>query len=87
MSPLIFAYLALASALASGVLALGADRYPVLLRYGSSIFLGVCGVFAVFAGAWALIDEAPTTDLLALGLIREQPRALLGTTGSRRCSS
>lgn len=68
MSPLIFAYLALASALASGVLALGADRYPALLRYGSSILLGIGGVFAVFAGAWALIDEAPTTDLLALGL-------------------
>lgn len=68
MSPLILAYLALASALASGVLALGADRYPGLLRYGASILLGACGVFAVIGGVWAMIDEAPTTDLLALGL-------------------
>jgi formate hydrogenlyase subunit 3/multisubunit Na+/H+ antiporter MnhD subunit len=68
LSPLTLAYLALAGALASGVLALGADRYPGLLRYGASILLGACGVLAVIAGAWALIDEAPTTDLLALGL-------------------
>ncbi len=68
MSPLILAYLALASALASGVLALGADRYPHLLRYGSSLLLGFCGLFAIFAGAWALIDETHSTDQLALGL-------------------
>jgi formate hydrogenlyase subunit 3/multisubunit Na+/H+ antiporter MnhD subunit len=68
LSPLTLAYLALASALASGVLALGADRYPGLLRYGSSILLGMCGVLAVFAGAWALIDETHTTGQLALGL-------------------
>jgi hydrogenase-4 component B len=68
LSPLILAYLALASALASGVLALGADRYPNLLRYGSSLLLGLCGLFAIFAGGWALIDETHSTDQLALGL-------------------
>jgi len=68
LSPLILAYLALASALASGVLALGADRYPNLLRYGSSLLLGFCGLFAILAGSWALIDETHSTDQLALGL-------------------
>ena len=68
MSPLILAYLALASALASGVLALGADRYPNMLRYGSSLLLGFCGLFAILAGGWALIDETHSTDQLALGL-------------------
>ena len=68
MSPLTLAYLALISALASGIISLGADRYPGLLRYGSSILLGLCGLLAVIAGAWAMVDEAPATDLLALGL-------------------
>ncbi|MEK7206714.1 MAG: proton-conducting transporter membrane subunit, partial [Pseudomonadota bacterium] len=68
MSPLTLAYLALASALASGVLALGADRYPNLLRYGSSLLLGVSGLAAIVAGSWALINEAPALDQLALGL-------------------
>ncbi len=68
MSPLILAYLALLSALASGAVALGADRYPKLLRYGSSLLLGLCGLFAIFAGGWALIDETHSTDQLALGL-------------------
>jgi formate hydrogenlyase subunit 3/multisubunit Na+/H+ antiporter MnhD subunit len=68
LSPLTLAYLALISALASGIIALGADRYPNLLRYGSSILLGLCGLLAVITGLWAMIDEAPTTDLLALGL-------------------
>ena len=68
MSPLLLAYLALLSALASGAVALGADRYPNLLRYGSSLLLGLCGLFAIFAGGWALIDETHSTDQLALGL-------------------
>ncbi len=68
LSPLIFAYLALAGALASGVVSLGADRYPRLLRYGSSLFLGTCGLLAIVAGGWAMIDETPATDVLALGL-------------------
>jgi len=68
LSPLILAYLALLSALASGAVALGADRYPNLLRYGSSLLLGLCGLFAIFAGGWALIDEIHSTDQLALGL-------------------
>ena len=68
MSPLTLAYLALLSALASGVLALGADRHPHLLRYGSSILLGLCGLFAVSAGGWMLLDEKPLIGQLALGL-------------------
>jgi len=68
LSPLLLAYLALLSALASGAVALGADRYPNLLRYGSSLLLGFCGLFAIFAGGWALIDETHSTDQLALGL-------------------
>ena len=68
MSPLTLAYLALIGALASGIIALGSDRYPGLLRYGSSVLLGFCGALAVIAGVWAMIDEAPSTDLLALGL-------------------
>ena len=68
MSPLTLAYLALVSALASGIVALGADRYPGLLRYGSSILLGACGLLAIVAGGWALLDETPHLDQLALGL-------------------
>lgn len=68
MSPLILAYLTLFSALASGILGLGADRFPRLLRYGSSILLGLCGLLAILAGTWAMIDEAPSVDWLALGL-------------------
>jgi hydrogenase-4 component B len=68
LSPLLLAYLALLSALASGAVALGADRYPNLLRYGSSLLLGLCGLFAILAGGWALIDETHSTDQLALGL-------------------
>jgi len=68
LSPLTLAYLALVSALASGIVALGADRYPGLLRYGSSILLGACGLLAIVAGGWALLDETPHLDQLALGL-------------------
>ncbi|MHB8727750.1 MAG: hydrogenase 4 subunit B [Sulfuricaulis sp.] len=65
---MIFAYLSLFGTLASGVLALGADRHPRLLRYGSSIFLGLSGLLAIVAGGWAMIDETRSTDVLALGL-------------------
>ncbi|MGE5240232.1 MAG: hydrogenase 4 subunit B [Bacteroidota bacterium] len=68
MSPLVLAYLALAGALASGVPALAADRYPGLLRVGSSILLGLSGLLAVLAGGWAMIDETSSVDVLALGL-------------------
>ena len=68
MSPFSLAYLALASALGSSVVALGADRYPFLLRYGASALLGVSGLAAVAAGASALLAETATTDGLPLGL-------------------
>jgi len=68
LSPLILAYLALFTALASGVLALGADRHPNLLRYGSSLLLGFSGLLAMAGGGWVLADARPVTDQLALGL-------------------
>jgi hydrogenase-4 component B len=68
LSPLTLAYLSLISALAAGVLALGAERRPDLLRYGSSLLLGVCGFLAVSAGGWALLGESVHVDQLPLGL-------------------
>jgi formate hydrogenlyase subunit 3/multisubunit Na+/H+ antiporter MnhD subunit len=68
LSPLELAYLALASAFASGLIALGADRYPALLRYGSSLFLAIAGLAAVGAGAWALLQPAVATAQLPFGL-------------------
>ncbi|HYA38576.1 MAG TPA: proton-conducting transporter membrane subunit, partial [Candidatus Methylomirabilis sp.] len=68
MSPLVLAYLALAGTLASGVLALAADRHPALLRVGSSILLGLSGLLAVLAGGWAMLNETSSVDVIALGL-------------------
>ena len=68
MSPFSLAYLALASALGSSVVALGADRYPLLLRYGASLLLGLAGLAAVGAGMLTLLSEARLVDGLALGL-------------------
>ena len=68
LSPLGLAYLALACALASGVLSLGADRYASLLRYGSTILLGAAGLAAVGAGGWSLLHESRHADQLLLGL-------------------
>src|SRR3990172_8817730 len=68
LSPLGLAYLALACALASGVLSLGADRYASLLRYGSTILLGAAGLAAVGAGGWSLLHESRHADPLLLGL-------------------
>jgi formate hydrogenlyase subunit 3/multisubunit Na+/H+ antiporter MnhD subunit len=68
LSPLELAYLALASAFASGLIALGADRYPALLRYGSSLLLAVAGLAAIGAGGWALLQPAVVTDQLPFGL-------------------
>jgi formate hydrogenlyase subunit 3/multisubunit Na+/H+ antiporter MnhD subunit len=47
---------------------LGADRFPVLLRLGSSWFLGLAGLAAIAAGGWTLLTEIETRDTLALGL-------------------
>jgi hydrogenase-4 component B len=68
LSPLSPAYAALTFALASGALALGASRRPWLLRYGSSVMLGACGLAAVGAGGIALLGGEVLTDTLALGL-------------------
>ena len=68
MSSFSLAYLALLSALGSSVVALGADRFPFLLRYGASALLGVSGLAAVAAGLSTLLAETAVTDGLALGL-------------------
>jgi formate hydrogenlyase subunit 3/multisubunit Na+/H+ antiporter MnhD subunit len=68
LSPLEPAYLALASAFASGLIALGADRRPGLLRYGSSALLGLAGLSAAGAGLWALLAPTVATDQLPFGL-------------------
>lgn len=68
MSSLTFAYLAVVAALASGAVALGANRVPALLRYGSSALLGVSGLAAVAGGGLSLLTAAHATDRLPLGL-------------------
>jgi len=61
-------YLALVSALGSSVVALGADRFPSLLRVGSSLLLGVSGLAAVAAGTLTLLTEMRLLDVLPFGL-------------------
>ncbi len=68
MSPLILAYVAVAGALLSGVVALAADRFPAALRAGSFSILGIAGVTAVAAGGWALVTGTRTTAQLPFGL-------------------
>jgi formate hydrogenlyase subunit 3/multisubunit Na+/H+ antiporter MnhD subunit len=68
LSPLSLAYLALACASASGIVSLGADRSPKLLRYGASLLLAGAGLAAIAAGAWSLLAELSSVDRLALGL-------------------
>ena len=63
------AYLAVISALASAVIALGAyRRRNALTRALPFVLLGVSGVAAVTAGGWALLDGLKHTQLLPLGL-------------------
>ncbi|MHB8551744.1 MAG: hydrogenase 4 subunit B, partial [Acidiferrobacterales bacterium] len=68
MSPLMLAYVAVAAALLSGVVALVADRFPAALRVGSFSILGVCGVAAVAAGAEVMSTGARITSQLPFGL-------------------
>ncbi len=63
------AYLAVIAALASAVIALGADfRRNVFARTLPFLLLGVSGTAAVTAGGWALLDSLKLTQLLPLGL-------------------
>ncbi|MHB8346506.1 MAG: hydrogenase 4 subunit B [Acidiferrobacterales bacterium] len=62
------AYVAVAAALLSGVMALIADRFPAALRVGSFSILGVCGVAAVAAGAEVMSTGARITSQLPFGL-------------------
>lgn len=68
MSPFGFAYVALLSALGSSVIALGADRFPSLLRVGSSLLLGLSGLAAVIAGVITLLSGVQLLDVLPFGL-------------------
>ncbi len=68
MSPIDLAYVALAGALASALVSLGAERWPLLLRAGSFALLGVSGIAALAAGIAALFAAAPSTSALPLGL-------------------
>ncbi len=62
-------YLAVLSALASGLVALGADfRHGAALRNLSFALLGASGLAAVAGGGWALLAEARLHDTLRLGL-------------------
>lgn len=68
MSPLLPAYLALLATLASALVALGAERFPALLRYGSTIFLGLSGLGAIAAGTETLLVGAQLSAQLPFGL-------------------
>lgn len=61
-------FLALACALASGVVSIGADRHPVLLRIGSFVLLGASGLAALGACILTLAGGHTFTAELPLGL-------------------
>ncbi|MDE2089218.1 MAG: hydrogenase 4 subunit B [Gammaproteobacteria bacterium] len=65
---LALAYAAIASALLSALLALGADKFPALLKIVSFTLLGVAGSSAVAGGAWSLLSGTIQTAQLGLGL-------------------
>ena len=67
-TPALCLYLALGFALASGVLCVAADRYPVLLRTVSFVLLGVSGGAALAACLLVLTGADPFTVELPLGL-------------------
>ncbi len=68
MSPLILGYFAIAGALLSGVLAMAADRFPVVFRVGSFGILAASGAAAVAGGGWALLTDTRVIDQLPAGL-------------------
>ncbi len=59
---------AVTCALLSSTVALGADRFPVLLRQVAFIFLGLAGLSAVIGGGTVLIENSVITEQLPLGL-------------------
>ena len=61
-------YLAVAAALASALVSLGADRRPLLLRLAAFSLLGLSGLAALSAGLLALAEPLPFRVQLPLGL-------------------
>ncbi len=67
MSPLDFIFIALASALASALVSVGADRHA-LWRFAGFVLLATSGLAAVIAGVWVLTGSPPVVAQLPLGL-------------------
>ena len=65
---LALAYLAIASALLSALIALATDRYPAVLRVTTFVLLGVSGLSAIAAGFMDLLARKIFTAQLGLGL-------------------
>jgi hydrogenase-4 component B len=68
LSPLAITYLALSGTLLSSVIAVGANRWPGLLRYGCFALLGLSGVAAIYAGLTTLLTGQLSTGTLPFGL-------------------
>ena len=66
--PLTLAYVAVATALLSGLIAPVLCRQDRLLKALSFALLGVSGFCALIAGVWCLLGKVPQVDQLALGL-------------------
>ncbi len=63
-----FIILSIGCALLSSLIALGADRYPILLRLGTFILLGISGISAVISGGIILVNNITITTKFYLGL-------------------
>jgi formate hydrogenlyase subunit 3/multisubunit Na+/H+ antiporter MnhD subunit len=66
--PLLFLTVPIILALLSSVVALGADRYPILLRGVAFLLLGLSGITAIIVGGNVLIENSILTERLPLGL-------------------
>jgi hydrogenase-4 component B len=56
------------AALLSSLVALGAYRFPWLLRYLAFLLLGLAGISAIVSGGWVLINDISISGELPLGL-------------------
>lgn len=63
-----FVIISISCALLSSLIALGADRYPLLLRWGSFILLGITGIFAILGGGITLLNNITIHTEFYLGL-------------------
>lgn len=68
LTPATLLFLALGCALAAGIISIGADRRPALLRVGSFLFLGISGLAALAACVLTLLGDQTFTGTLPLGL-------------------